>query len=434
MEAVWADMALTQLPSWVTKAPSDWGTAARGKLSANNWRVICTVHLPITLIRLWGGDDTPGNQNAMLENFMDLVRAVQNANLRSTSRKEIGLYNHHIYSYMTSFKSLYKDTKVKPIHHAALHYGDVLQGFGPAHTHSAAFYERHIHAMQSENHNMKLGSSFDYRSNLISNLSQFQPGELELTFMHSSAREANLHSLLEDDSEVRSHVSDLVRVYKSILAEDVRGMRLAHMIDAVRFTQQTADIAYDGNSLRESNLPDAILVVFRQFLRCKYPKLRDKDAADDSSVSSPKAKVLDRLSLRSVQYSTASRRARDSHVFFRPQSRSETSPSPEPGQIIHIFLDPYDRNHAPRCSDQRNHTSVYVCVQPYASLQTSPESELSNIDQRYRRFGFGFLYRSEFSLPIIVEPSSIISHVAITPLEICGHKVLHILPMDRVRL
>ena len=170
MEAVWTDMALTELPSWVTKAPSNWGTATRGKLSANNWRVICAIHLPITLIRLWGGDDIPDNQKAMLENFMDLVRAVQIANLRSISRKEIELYEHYISRYMTSFKSLYKLAKVKPIHHAALHYGDVLRGFGPAHTHSAAFYERYIHSMQSENHNMKLGLSFDSKSqaNLIS--------------------------------------------------------------------------------------------------------------------------------------------------------------------------------------------------------------------------------------------------------------------------
>ena len=79
----------------------------------------------------------------------------------------------------------------------------------------------------------------------------FRPGELELTFMRSSTREANLQALLEDDSEVRSHVGDLVEVYKGILAEDVRGTRLAHMIDAVHLTQKTADIAYDGNSLGE---------------------------------------------------------------------------------------------------------------------------------------------------------------------------------------
>ena len=167
MEAVWADMSLTELPSWVTKAPSNWGTATRGKLSANNWRVICTIHLPITLIRLWGGDDIPDNRKAMLENFMDLVHAVQVANLRSISQKEIELYEYYIFRYLTLFKSLYKLAKVKPIHHAALHYGDVIWGFGPAHTHSAAFYERYIHSMQSKNHNMKLDLSFNSRCKLI---------------------------------------------------------------------------------------------------------------------------------------------------------------------------------------------------------------------------------------------------------------------------
>jgi hypothetical protein len=168
MEAIWADMVLTELPSWVTKAPPDWGTAARGKLSANNWRVICAIHLPITLIRLWGGDDVPDDRKAKLENFMDLVCAVQIANLRTISCKEIELYEHYIFRYMRTFKSLYKLAKVKPIHHAALHYGDVLRGFGPAHTHGAAFYERYIHSMQSKNHNMKLGLWFDSRPNRTS--------------------------------------------------------------------------------------------------------------------------------------------------------------------------------------------------------------------------------------------------------------------------
>ncbi len=158
MEAIWADMAQTILPSWVTDVPRNWGTAAQGKLSANNWRVICTVHLPITLIRHWGGGDAPVDRKSKLDNFMDLARAVQIANLRSISKKEIELYESYIFRYMTMFKSLYKLAKVKPIHHAALHYGDVLRGFGPAHTHGAAFYERYIHSMQSKNHNMKLGS------------------------------------------------------------------------------------------------------------------------------------------------------------------------------------------------------------------------------------------------------------------------------------
>ena len=271
----------------------------------------------------------------------------------------------------------------------------------------------------------------------------FQPGELELTFMRSSIREANLKALLEDDSEVRSRVGDLVEVYKGILAEDTRGTRLAHMIDVVHLgTQKTADIAYDGNSLYESSLPDAILAAFRQFLHRENPGLREEDAAEGSSapVASPNAKVLDRFSLRGVQYSTASRRARDSHVFFRsPHPRSEMSkppPNPEAGQITHIFLRPHIL--AAHCSvspGQLHHQSVYISVRPYASLHPISDPELGNIDQMYRRFGFagGLLYRNNFAPHIVIEPSNIISHVAVTPLKIGGHRVVHILPMDRVR-
>jgi hypothetical protein len=138
MEAVWSDMALTELPSWVTDVPRDWGTRTHGKLSANNWRVICTVHLPITLIRLWGGEDAPEDRKLKLQNFMDLSIAVQIANLLSISKQDIELYEHYIQRYVVGFKSLFKLAKVKPIHHAALHYGDTLRSFGPAHTHGAA--------------------------------------------------------------------------------------------------------------------------------------------------------------------------------------------------------------------------------------------------------------------------------------------------------
>jgi hypothetical protein len=260
--------------------------------------------------------------------------------------------------------------------------------------------------------------------------------------MRSSAREANLQALLEDDSEVRSQVGDLVETYKGILAEDVRGTRLAHMIDAVHLKQQTADIAYDRNTLRESSLPDPILAAFRQFLLCKHSGLKGEDTAENYSdiVASPKAMVLDKLSLRGVQYSTASRRVCDSHVFFRSSlpemGKAPPANSPQPGQITHMFLHPHVPTfHDPVSPGQFHRPSVYVCVRPYASLQPSSESKLRNIDQMYRRFGFagGFLCRNEFAPPIIIEPSSVISHIAVTPLKIGANKVLHILPMDRVR-
>jgi len=54
MKAVWDDMKHTKLPTWIHPALPNWGTAERGKLSTDQWRLVCTVHLPIMLIRLWG--------------------------------------------------------------------------------------------------------------------------------------------------------------------------------------------------------------------------------------------------------------------------------------------------------------------------------------------------------------------------------------------
>ncbi|KAK0183688.1 hypothetical protein F5146DRAFT_1147968 [Armillaria mellea] len=83
MEAVYDDMKKTWLPSWVSCVPKDWGTPSCGKLTANQWKVICTVHLVITLIQIWGTQSSPESLrfSHMLANFLDMVKAVSILNL-----------------------------------------------------------------------------------------------------------------------------------------------------------------------------------------------------------------------------------------------------------------------------------------------------------------------------------------------------------------
>ncbi|KDR66687.1 hypothetical protein GALMADRAFT_80542, partial [Galerina marginata CBS 339.88] len=155
MADVWSDMAHTLLPTWITPAPPNWGTAQRGKLSADNWRVICTIHLPITLIRLWN-DDSPRKQE-LLSHFMDLVAAVRIANMRVSSPDQIQEYNEYITRYVGNIRRLYPDQQLKPTHHASLHIGDMLGLFGPNHSHSGPHYERYINFFHRINTNSKLG-------------------------------------------------------------------------------------------------------------------------------------------------------------------------------------------------------------------------------------------------------------------------------------
>jgi hypothetical protein len=255
--------------------------------------------------------------------------------------------------------------------------------------------------------------------------------------MHSSVREANFQALLSDDSEMRSHVSDLVEVYEAFRTEDVRGTRLAHMVDAAHVTQPQPDLVYDETRLRESRLPDSALAPFIQFLNCKYDVTAGSSNLNSlaHTIISPEASFLDSFSLRGVQYSTKSYRTRNSHILFRSfQGNASMAPGRSmPGQITHIFLHslpPFLHSRAAQGSSRR--LAVYVCVQPYGSLQP----ELSDTDQTYRKFGFagGFLCRRELAPVVVIEPSNIVSHVAVTPLCIKAHPLLHILPMDRVCL
>ncbi|KAJ2912519.1 hypothetical protein MD484_g7899, partial [Candolleomyces efflorescens] len=139
MEAVWSDMKLTRLPLWITPPPHDWGTPGRGKLSANNWRIICCIHLPITLIRLYGRES--GRKKRILDNLMVLVKAIRCATSAVTSPQHIRSYNSLIQQYTSGVKELFPDYHILPSHHGALHIGDMLQRFGPKHAHDSPHYE-----------------------------------------------------------------------------------------------------------------------------------------------------------------------------------------------------------------------------------------------------------------------------------------------------
>jgi hypothetical protein len=160
LSAIRADMEETILPSWIEPAPRNWGTTEHGKLSADQWRVLCTIHLPISLISIWGRGDA--RRTAMLANFMDLVTAVRIASMRVTNNEYIALYDKHILSYASGILELYKDADIKPNHHLSLHLGHFLQTLGPVHAYRTFVFERINFMMQRMKTNARLGSCLDY--------------------------------------------------------------------------------------------------------------------------------------------------------------------------------------------------------------------------------------------------------------------------------
>lgn len=157
LHEVWADLAATTLPSWMGRVPRNLGSAAHGKLSADQWRTACTVHFVITLIRLWGMLPNDDRRKQILDNFIALVTAVLWAAKRSSSEEHIAIIRNQFEKYLTSLVDLFTTDALRPNHHLSLHLAECLEMFGPAHGWWAFPFERYNGVLQRFNTNSKIG-------------------------------------------------------------------------------------------------------------------------------------------------------------------------------------------------------------------------------------------------------------------------------------
>lgn len=408
MEAVWSDMARTQLPTWIGSPPRRWGTKAYGKLSADQWRVICTIHLPITLIRLWEREE--GRKKDLLVNFMELVTAVRIANMRVSSADQIKAYNEAMTRHIKGLQILFPNAKLRPSHHAALHIGDILDLFGPVHSHSAPFFERYINFLHRVNTNNKLGILlFRVRADTTPTNIVYL-GEMEATFMKAAARYANLTAILADDEEIRQTVLETVTTMEAIAKEDVRGFRLASILDPSQ-----ADFTVDSKEARPIQLSGDEFELFKGCIK--------RVAPSTSPDPSPNVLAVDEISIRGVCYSTAtSRKSRDSGIMFRSHDSEDLRPG-----VIKTIFQPADH---PKFYLSTKHKGFHLVVHEYPRMEPSNE----RVDP-YLEFGFaaGFLCQKNPTTMHVLELSQIVSHFALTEFSDQDYKhYIHALPVDRV--
>ena len=145
-----------ELPSWINPAPAGFGKTQRGKLSADQWRTLATINLPVTLIRMWGidGDDI---HLQMLENFLDLVEAVELLGMLEIDRTHVEELDKLLKRYVDGVKELYKGSKIQPNHHLFLHLGVFILLFGPVHSWRSFAFERFNYMLQTINTNLNFG-------------------------------------------------------------------------------------------------------------------------------------------------------------------------------------------------------------------------------------------------------------------------------------
>ncbi|KAI5992857.1 hypothetical protein EDC04DRAFT_2910994 [Pisolithus marmoratus] len=184
LREVWDDQQKLILPTFISPAPANFGLANRS-LSADQWRSVGTIHLVITLIRLWGFDT--GRKGKMLVNYIHLVTAIHWANMHTTSKSTAEEYMFHMLEYLRGL-------------HFTL--ATCLLAFSPVHSWRTWAFERYNYMLQ----NIKTNNKF---------------GELELTFMNDACRAANLTAYMFS-GRVQAF-KDLLPAFLQAFYSDIRG-------------------------------------------------------------------------------------------------------------------------------------------------------------------------------------------------------------------
>jgi hypothetical protein len=167
LSEIWADMARTTLPSWLARAPRNFGSPNHGKLKADQWRTACLVNLVITLCRIWGGTQASQKHSILLRNYLSLVIAVRWATMRSTSHHHATITEEYLTYYVRSTVEVFSTRALVFNNHASFHIPECLRMFGPVHGWWAFPFERYNGVLQRYNTNSKTGELSFFRPNAV---------------------------------------------------------------------------------------------------------------------------------------------------------------------------------------------------------------------------------------------------------------------------
>lgn len=149
-------------PSWLTSVPVNLGSASHGKLKADQWRVLGTTYLPVTLIRLWGTKEGAQDVRASrCRQILLITIAMLSAVVLATSRKateaNARCYQDLIQAYTKGIRHLFPDYEFRPNLHMSMHLHEFIIDFGPPHCWWTFPFERLIGILQRIPHNGKIG-------------------------------------------------------------------------------------------------------------------------------------------------------------------------------------------------------------------------------------------------------------------------------------
>lgn len=225
--------------------------------------------------------------------------------------------------------------------------------------------------------------------------------------MKMSTRAANLRGILSDDDAVRDTVTEMLSTIESIEKEDIRGFRLASMLDPA-----SPDYTSDANA-KPFKLDGEHYQLLCDHIRLSSPL---------APLPDPHCLAVKRIGIRGVSYGTWSSPAfRDSNIIFQLRVPSHLNE---------------DRNHTHRAGRVEaifRHIGLmtfYLIVREHQL--SDPAVDPADI---FRQFGFagGYLCKRDPTSMHILEASQVVSHFALTEMREEGYEhLIHVLPLDRV--
>ncbi|RPD81756.1 hypothetical protein L226DRAFT_451552 [Lentinus tigrinus ALCF2SS1-7] len=401
MEIIRDDIKNTVLPSWMERPPHNFGSAAHGKLKADQWRTVCTVSLFITLTRLWGNAPSDSKESALLDNFVHLVTAVDLATRRSMDVDRANAYDDHMQRYLQGLLDIFSHQLV-PNHHLSLHLTSCLHTFGPVHGY--------------------WGYSFEHYNGILGGLNINNIAEhIALTFMDGFYAGAELRRLMATIEWPHSpEYHDMMEAYHRAFQDTARGTRVSdtRSLGHEQATAESIRAAYDSGSkltALDPNLYPALLRWMPSGFASFYA-----NAEDSRPRVAPHVCRASSISHLGLIFATRQHSRRNSFVIFtHPETGDKTA-----GQIADIFL------HA-RVEGGTRVIAAFVAMDVYAGLtdvhaKMDPYRAFTSLDTR--------LYYNYFQSTVLVRLDDVLAHFAAltyTP-EAIGVECIVARSLDRV--
>ncbi|KAL5499154.1 hypothetical protein ACEPAH_1672 [Sanghuangporus vaninii] len=215
---------ITKTPSFVHKAPHNFGERGSGKIKADEWRTLCTIHLPLALISYCFY--SPEIQDSayrerflkVINHTMHLVQAIKVLFKESTSANEIERFRYYVTSYMGSLEEVHPEAKIVPSMHMATHIPECARRFGSVYSWWTFPFERLIGRLQNIQTSSRTGKQLILTIRTTA-LTVRCTGQFEATMLNTFIATSRLAQRFSRDGQPPG-IEDCLAIIDDMLAED----------------------------------------------------------------------------------------------------------------------------------------------------------------------------------------------------------------------